>query len=670
MKKTLFSLALSILPLLSAQAQGWPAAYDGVMLQGFYWDSFVDSRWANLEAQSSEMSRFFPLIWVPQSGYCGGGNNMGYTPVYLFNQNSSFGTESELRSMIKAFRAKGTRLMADVVINHRNNLGVGGSWVDYPAEEYEGTTYHMTPADIVAGDDGGKTAAWAKSRGISLSLNADTGTDWDGCRDIDHKSANVNKNYKAYLNFLLNDLGYAGFRYDMVKGFAPQYVADYNTATKPQYSVGEYWDNSYNIKSWLKGTEVGGVPQSAAFDFQFRYAVRDAVNGGVWSRLGGSDKHPLAYEEGYKRWAITFVENHDTQYRSPSEPLDPILKDTLAANAYLLAMPGTPCVFYRHWLSCKEDIKSMINARRVAGVHAQSQHSNFATAADHYAVRVRGTKGDLVCVVGEALDKYVPASDTYVEILSGKKYRYYLSRAAQTAWVNVASGEHEAAFMVKATAVSDKAAQLVYTLDGSVPTSSSPKVGSDGRISITTSCTLHVGLLIDGSVQGVVKREYSIKPFTPHTATVYVRNENQWTPTYFYIWDSRNNTQLNGNWPGKTMSETRHVKGHDWYVQTVKIDTKGYYFNLVVGAGQNKPQTVDIPQISSDRYFVISAQTLGGKHLVQDVTNTITAIEAAPHVEVESTKPHSRFDLSGRRVMQPQSGHLYINERGQKMMQP
>ena len=55
----------------------------------------------------------------------------------------------------------------------------------------------------------------------------------------------------------------------------------------------------------------------------------------------------------YKQYAVTFVENHDVQDRGNDERLypSPIRKDTLAANAYLLAMPGTPCVFYTHYLA-------------------------------------------------------------------------------------------------------------------------------------------------------------------------------------------------------------------------------------------------------------------------------------------------------------------------------
>lgn len=35
-----------------ALAQGWPTGYEGVILQGFYWDSYSDSQWKNLEKQA------------------------------------------------------------------------------------------------------------------------------------------------------------------------------------------------------------------------------------------------------------------------------------------------------------------------------------------------------------------------------------------------------------------------------------------------------------------------------------------------------------------------------------------------------------------------------------------------------------------------------------------
>lgn len=47
--------------------------------------------------------------------------------------------------------------------------------------------------------------------------------------------------------------------------------------------------------------------------------------------------------------------------------MTPALKDRLMqANAFLLGMPGVPCVFYPHWQKYKADLKPMIDARKLA----------------------------------------------------------------------------------------------------------------------------------------------------------------------------------------------------------------------------------------------------------------------------------------------------------------
>jgi alpha-amylase len=122
--------------------------------------------------------------------------------------------------LITKFKAAGIGAIADVVINHRNTEG----WYTFPAETYKGVTYQMQSTDICKNDDGGTTATQAATNGVSLSNNNDEGEDWDGCRDLDHKSANVQKIIKAYLKYLKDDLGYTGFRYDMVKGFDGNHV--------------------------------------------------------------------------------------------------------------------------------------------------------------------------------------------------------------------------------------------------------------------------------------------------------------------------------------------------------------------------------------------------------------------------------------------------------------
>ena len=128
MKRISITLLSLIMPLLM-MAQGWPANYQGVMLQGFYWDSYSASQWTNLQSQADELSEYFNLVWIPQSAYCGG-TSMGYDDLYWFtNYNSSFGTEAQLRSLISTFKNKGIGTIADVVINHP--VSVPG-WISPP----------------------------------------------------------------------------------------------------------------------------------------------------------------------------------------------------------------------------------------------------------------------------------------------------------------------------------------------------------------------------------------------------------------------------------------------------------------------------------------------------------------------------------------------------------
>ena len=664
MKKSLFLLALAAGISLQNFAQGWPSNYEGVMLQGFYWDSFNDSRWTKLEAQSNEIAPYFNLIWVPQSGNCNTDNNvMGYLPVYLFDHKSSFGTEAELRSMIKTYKAKGTGIIADVVINHRNNLGVNGVWTDYPAETYQGVTYQMLPSDIVANDDGGKTAAWAKQHGQTLSATNDSGEDWGGCRDIDHNSENVRNNYNAYLKFLVEDLGYTGFRYDMVKGYAAKFVGQYNQTAQPQFSVGEYWDDSDHIKTWILKTRINNVPQSAAFDFPFRYTVRDAANSGDWSKLKNESNVPLVNEHRFRRYAVTFIENHDTQTRSETEPLDPIKKDTLAANAYLLSMPGTPCVFYRHWLDHKQAIKAMIEVRRAAGITNTSVPTVVAVAPKQYVVSVEGTKGTLLCVLGDEADRYAPDANRFVKVLSGHHFNYFLERKAEALLLDKPSGAYEAAFAVKVTRVSEKVQTLVYTTDGKAPTAQSSRVPADGTINISQDATLQVGVLsADGQVSNVVVRNYTVRPFVEHKATIYVRNENNWPTLNFHVWNNKGNNNMNGNWPGKLITDTKQVKGQTWNYQTFDITSKDYFVNVVFSTDNGTPQSVDVTEITGDRYFVITTEQRGGKYVVRDDTKLITSISPLR----AAAKSDVWFNLQGQRVAQPQAGQIYLNSQGEK----
>ena len=362
---------------------------------------------------------------------------------------------------------------------------------------------------------------------------------------------------------------------------------------------------------------------------------------------------------------MTFVENHDTQTRSASEPLDPIKKDTLAANAYLLAMPGTPCVFYRHWLDHKQAIKAMIEVRRAAGIVNTSVPTIVSREPKQYVVSVAGTKGTLLCVLGDEAENYAPDATQYVKVLSGQHYAYFLSRSINTLLLDKPSGEYEAAFTAKVTSVSESKQTLVYTTDGTVPTAQSLRVPADGNISITQYATLQVGVLsAEGEVSNVVSRTYTIRPFVEHTATIYVRNENNWTSLNFHAWNNKGNNNMNGNWPGKIITDTKKVKGYTWNYQTFDITSKDYCVNVVFSTENGSPQSVDVTEITGDCYFVITTEQRGGKYVVRDDTDVITHLSPLR----PTVRPNVWFNVQGQRVEQPQAGQIYINAQGQKRM--
>ena len=664
--KKLTSLLVAITLNLTAFSQGWPYDYEGVMMQGFYWDSYSETSWTKLEGQADEIAPYFQLIWVPQSGWCNSDyNQMGYMPVYYFKQKCSFGSEAQLRSMIKAYRERGTGIIADVVINHRCNMGVDGSWTDFPVETWNGKTYEMTSADICKNDDGGATANWAKKKGLSLSSNDDTGDDWSGCRDLDHQNPHVQEVIKDYLRFLLEDIGYAGFRYDMVKGFWASFIADYNMYAKPRFSVGEYFDGTENIKNWVNNTKgyVSSTPTSAAFDFQFHFRLRDAIESRNWRNLG-YDQKPLAdcYE---KQYAVTFVENHDTEYRVTGETQTAIWKDTLAANAYMLAMPGTPCVFYRHWKDCKYPLKQMILARRIAGVTNTSTSEEKWTDDNFYAKATYGKKATLLCVVGNKPQNYNASSSEYREILSGKGYRYLLSRSANTVWMDVPDGTYEAPLKVKFTAVTKlSGAKIVYTLDGSEPTAESQQVSNGGTLEISSSCTLKAGILANGKVQGIQQRKYDI--FWPHDLTIYVSSDVTWSAMTFYVWDNKEQ-KLNGEWPGGRVRTYDEIDGKKWYYMTYRLTSPDQYLNLVVSNTAGSRQTVNVTGLRSDRFIVITSDKDEGKYIVEDHTKDMeTGIETVSPLPTKG-EPEGAFNLQGLPVPAGKKKGIVI-ENGKKKL--
>lgn len=333
-------------------------------------------------------------------------------------------------------------------------------------------------------------------------------------------------------------------------------------------------------------------------------------------------------------------------------------------------MPGTPCVFQPHWRAYKQEIKSMIEARKLAGITNMSNYTNKMAQTACFANETTGNKAKLIVVVGNKTKAYTPSAD-YAQILEGYHYRYYLSKSAETAWCNIPSGEYEAGFKAKLTAVSQNSnAKLVYTTDGTAPTAKSKQVTNGNTINIDNTCTLKVGLLINGNVTGIRTYNYTIKAFEPYTITVYANADqvtNWGSAMYFYAWNTSG--EFTEKWPGTAVTATKTLNGKKWYYMDFKIKSKDAIVNIIFNQGKNKKQSLDMNAGNSTKFYEITTTQSNGKYTCKDVTAiwAPTGITGTPTIS-NTTTDNAWYTLSGMKLgKKPAESGVYIHQ-GKKVI--
>lgn len=650
--KTLLLYALlasvSLLPG-NAKAEGeyaWPSNYGGVMLQSFYWDSYSETQWTKLQNEAGELSDYFDLIWVPNSGKCSSDPSMGYNPVYWFtNHNSSFGTETDLREMIATFKNFGTGIIEDVVINHRDGAT---NWTDFPTETYKGVTYEWGPWAICSNDEVANEPGQEKPTGAP-----DTGDNFDGCRDLDHTNAKVQEGVKAYLDFLKNDLGYVGWRYDMVKGYGAQYTKMYNESAKAQFSVGEYWDGYDNIVKWIENTGR----QSAAFDFAFKFAVNDAFKNSNYGSLAWENQETGKWEPAgvvhmpkYRRYAVTFIDNHDTGRESSAFPQ---ASQVVTANAFMLLNPGTPCVFMEHWLKHKDAIKQLIAIRKSVGITNESNVEVLSHDNAKYIAKVTGANGEVVIGIGRGLTTpsgytnsdvvTIPDGPAALRIWTKVKIQSLDTKRPEVVF-DKAEGYYIGGTDLTISVNNADNATVVYTTDGTTPSlTNGTQAKAPVTIHISQKTTIKAAAIVNGEVASAIKTMTYRTQYAPVTVFFQKPTASDWTDTYFYAWSNEfEAADLLGDWPGKNMKDaTVEQDGYTWYTWTTpkECDVVSMVFNI----GSNVVQTVDVENIEGTRYFKLGEKS--GKYEVIDVTDEFAGVEDAVADNAVKAYPNPATDV-------------------------
>lgn len=278
-----------------------PASH-AVLLQGFHWES-CDAQsqgksWYEIVKENVDLIAESGMtdVWLPPPSQSVA--PQGYLPSKLYALDSEYGTQKELQDLIQALHARGVRAICDVVINHRcaDKQDAEGKWTVFTEPDWE--------AWAIVGDD--KTQWYWGSGG------ADTGADYAAAPDIDHTNAQVRESLKKWLNWLKDEVGFDGWRFDFVRGFAPHFVKEYVESSlggsmDEHVVVGEFWDSGgpWQLHEFVNSTGMA----CGAFDFPLKGELQNAMGNHEYWRLGKSfDGRSPGLMGVLPERAFTFVE--------------------------------------------------------------------------------------------------------------------------------------------------------------------------------------------------------------------------------------------------------------------------------------------------------------------------------------------------------------------------
>ncbi|MBR1757620.1 MAG: alpha-amylase [Lachnospiraceae bacterium] len=357
------------------------------MMQYFEWylpnDGFW---WKRCAAKAKNLADLgITQVWLPPAYKGISQEDVGYGVYDMYDLGefdqkgtvrTKYGTKEEYIEAIKAFQEAGILVFADIVLNHK----MGGDEL----EEVAAVTDSNEDRNQQVGDPQ-KVKVWSKftfpgrhgkysrftwnhthfsGTDWAEGANADdliyrfTGKHWDPDTDpekgnfdylmgmnVDMNNPVVVRETRKWLEWYIETTGIDGLRLDAVKHisfpFYKELLADLrNQLGEDMPAVGEYW--SGDVGRLLYYLEQVGDEMSL-FDVALHYNFFHA------SHEDGYDMRQIFDNTLVKERpdrAVTFVDNHDTQY---GQSLESYVADWFKPLAYamiLLHDGGTPCVFY------------------------------------------------------------------------------------------------------------------------------------------------------------------------------------------------------------------------------------------------------------------------------------------------------------------------------------
>lgn len=581
-------------------ANSVPSECEDVMLQAFYYDSYRDgapgdvlvngkqlgnTKWNVLLSQSDEIGTYFDLVWLPPSGKSEGGT--GYHQTVYSNQNSDWGSQKDLLEFINRMHAADTKVIADIVINHAG----GKSWCEFYTQNFGEYGMFEPDASWIAQSDEvnfNSEAGDCKGKATGPEDGGYNGQDnYGSARDWAHAKPEVQEMMKAYLKWMKNVIGFDGWRYDYAQGFKGKYIDMYNSASENYFSVVEFWNGDMNnIKSYLNDVNWNTL----AFDFSTKYSAIQGIADGNYQRCMGSG----LLGAGLSKYAVTFVDSHDTYFGCEAgrdnndeiggcgKSMEDYNKDrVLGANAFILSMPGVPCVFYPHWVKYKDAIGKMVLARKAAGVHSESKVSDEA-GNGYYKSTITGHHGSIRLLLGPNSGFETTPAGYTLAYKGGNFAMYYTTTEAEVPVLSITPSTiyKTETYTVEMSAVALSGTPTIYyTVDGTDPTNSSTKKTYTTSFTVQGTTIVKAYATLNGVNTAVQEAIYTYQEPQQTPLTVKFMPPATWETVYLYAWDGTNL----GAWPGMEW-KTKDSEG--WLYQVFPSDVREVKIIFNNGAGE------------------------------------------------------------------------------------
>jgi alpha-amylase len=169
--------------------------------------------------------------------------------------------------------------------------------------------------------------------------------------DLSHRNPYVYAELLKLARWLIEEIGFDGFRYDFVKGYGANTITAiqeyrYMRDGRPlqPYGVAEFWDNARAIENWVDLANFSNSNPVDAFDFPLREMLKAVCDQYGFSLRGLATWETVLQKQPQS--VVTFVENHDLRDEGR-----PIVHDKLLAYSYILTHEGYPCVFWHDYFN-------------------------------------------------------------------------------------------------------------------------------------------------------------------------------------------------------------------------------------------------------------------------------------------------------------------------------